>query len=195
MRSLALLIVRVTTGGLLAAHGAQKLFGWFGGPGVEGTTAWVESMKLRPAWLWARAAGLSEFGGGLLTAAGFLNPLGPIAGLGAMAIATTKVHLGKPIFVSAGGAELPVTNAAVLTGVALAGPGRLSLDRLFGVRLPRLLGLVALAATVASVFAVSRDEIAAVASQPTPPGTAGTPGAGVPDTEGPRETMTQSFAP
>src|SRR3954454_17084099 len=74
MKSVALLILRLTVGGLLAGHGAQKLFGWGGGAGLEGTTAWLESLRLRPAKAWAHAAGWSEFGGGVLTALGFLNP-------------------------------------------------------------------------------------------------------------------------
>jgi putative oxidoreductase len=111
---LALLILRVVTGGLLAGHGAQKLFGSFGGSGVEGTAGWMESMNLRPGRDWALAAGLSEFGGGILTALGALNPLGPILAAGAMLMATLKVHHGKPIWGQAGGAELPVTNMAVL---------------------------------------------------------------------------------
>src|ERR687889_474144 len=73
MTSIALLILRVTVGGLLAGHGAQKLFGSFGGHGVEGTAGWLESMNLKPGRQWALMAGLSEFGGGVLTALGALN--------------------------------------------------------------------------------------------------------------------------
>ena len=98
MRSLGVLIVRLVVGGLLAGHGAQKLFGWFGGAGLEGTAGWMESMRLRPGTVWARLAGGSELGGGLLTALGFLNPLGPIAAMGAMSMAWAKVHLGNPVW-------------------------------------------------------------------------------------------------
>ena len=67
MRSVGFLLIRVVVGGLIAGHGAQKLFGAFGGAGIEGTTGWLASMRLRPAGMWARAAGGSEFFGGLLT--------------------------------------------------------------------------------------------------------------------------------
>lgn len=137
MTDLARLLVRLVVGGLLAGHGAQKLLGWFGGPGPDGTAAMMDSMKLRPARGWAFLAGASELGGGLLTALGALNPLGPLAILGSMTMATTKVHWGKPIWVTSGGAELPVTNGAVAVALALVGPGRLSVDHLLGTGLPR----------------------------------------------------------
>jgi putative oxidoreductase len=71
---LALLVLRAVSGSLLVGHGAQKLFGSFNGPGLEGTSGWLESMGLRPGRPWAYLAGLSELGGGALTALGFLNP-------------------------------------------------------------------------------------------------------------------------
>ena len=161
MRSLGVLIVRLVVGGLLAGHGAQKLFGWFGGAGLEGTAGWMESMRLRPGTAWARLAGGSELGGGLLTALGFLNPLGPIAAMGAMSMAWAKVHLGNPVWSTKGGAELPITNIAVLAALTVAGPGRLSLDSLLGIRIPRLVGLGALLSMIATVFVVARREIEA----------------------------------
>jgi putative oxidoreductase len=151
MRNWAVLIVRWVSGLLMAGHGAQKLFGWFDGPGLEGTAGWLESMGLRPGRPWAIAAGLSEFVGGLLTALGALNPLGSLGVISSMIMATATAHKGKPIWVTKGGAELPVTNAAVALGVGLAGPGRYSLDRLLGLRVPR--GLLALALSGA-VFAI-----------------------------------------
>ena len=137
VRDLAVLVVRATVGGLLAGHGAQKLFGWFGGGGLEGTGGFFEGMGFRPGRLWAQLAATSELGGGLLTALGFLNPVGPLAAMGSMLVATLRAHAGKPIWVSQGGAELPVTNIATLSAIALAGPGRLSVDHLLGTRLPR----------------------------------------------------------
>lgn len=151
MRSLGLFILRVVYGGLLAGHGGQKLFGWFKGPGLQGTSRWLESMGLQPGERWARLAAASELGGGTLTAAGFLNPVGPLLSMGAMGMATAKVHWGKPIWVSSGGAELPVTNLAIATSLALAGPGKLSLDGLLGTKLPRWLvvpGMLAVAGAV-----------------------------------------------
>ena len=136
MTDLALLVLRVVAGGLLAGHGAQKLFGAFGGPGLEGTAGWLESMGLRPGWLWALGAGFGELGGGLLTVLGLGGPLGTILTGTAMKMATFKAHSGKPIWASAGGAELPVINATVGTALALAGPGRYSLDRIFKIKIP-----------------------------------------------------------
>jgi putative oxidoreductase len=159
MRSIGVLIVRLVVGGLLLGHGAQKLFGAFGGGGLEGTTGWLESMRLRPASLWARAAGGSELFGGLLTMLGFLNPIGPILAMGSMAMAWAKVHLGKPVWVTEGGAELPLTNMAVLSALTLAGPGKLSIDGLFGIRLPRWIGATALAGVFAALWWGARDEL------------------------------------
>ncbi|HEV8191663.1 MAG TPA: DoxX family protein [Ktedonobacterales bacterium] len=153
MVNLALLVLRVTAGSLLAGHGAQKLFGWFGGSGQDGTAKWLESMGLKPGKGWAIAAGGSEFGGGLLMILGFLNPLGPLSALGSMGMATATAHRGKPIWVTSGGAELPVTNAAITTALMLAGPGDISLDRALGTKLPRWVLIPGLAAVCAGVAA------------------------------------------
>ncbi len=155
---LGLLVLRLAVGGLLAGHGAQKLFGAFGGNGLQGTAGWLESMGLKPGDRWALLAGLSEFGGGVLTALGFLHPLGPIATTGAMSLAAFHVHAGKPIWNTAGGAELPVTNMSAAVALALAGPGRLSLDELLGVHLPREVGVLA-ALGVAAGFGYAQREM------------------------------------
>jgi putative oxidoreductase len=151
MGNVALFLLRLTVGGLLAGHGAQKLFGWFEGPGMAGTRGMMDSIGLKPGHRWAPLAGISEFGGGLMTALGLGGPLGPIAAMGSMGMATGTVHRGKPIWVTKGGAELPVTNIAVLSALALCGPGRFSLDRMFGVRVPAWLTGIAVAATVAGM--------------------------------------------
>ena len=145
------LALRLAVGGLLAGHGAQKLFGWFGGPGLEGTSGWLASIGYQPAKSWATLAGLSEFGGGALTALGLLHPLGPIATLGAMAIATIDVHGGKPVWATEGGAELPITNMAAATALALAGPGAFSLDRALGIRVPKSVAALAVLGVAAGV--------------------------------------------
>ena len=152
MGNLAALILRVALGGLMAGHGAQKLFGSFGGPGREGTKGCMEMLGLQPGKPWAYLAGLSEFGGGVLTLLGFLNPLGPVGVIGSMAIATTKAHWGKPIWVTEGGAELPVTNIAAATALIGGGPGKYSLDRAFGLRLPGWLAPVGLVAVIVTVL-------------------------------------------
>ncbi|HLJ81162.1 MAG TPA: DoxX family protein [Ktedonobacterales bacterium] len=151
MEDLALLVLRATFGRFLAGHGAQKLFGWFSGPGQKGTAGWLESMGLTPGQWWAAAAAASEFGGGALTLLGFLSPLGPVASLGSMGMATAKVHWGKPIWVTTGGAELPITNMALATALMLAGPGRFSLDEVLGTALPRWAALPGVALAVAGV--------------------------------------------
>lgn len=136
MKDLGLLVLRLVHGGLLAGHGAQKLVGAFEGPGPQGTAGMMESLGLTPGHYWGRAAGLAE-SSGALTALGFLHPLGPIGTISAMAMATAKVHAGKPIWVSAGGAELPAINMAIAASQLLTGPGKLSFDALFGIRLPK----------------------------------------------------------
>jgi putative oxidoreductase len=151
MRDLARLVMRLVVGGLLAGHGAQKLFGWFGGGGVEGTAGMMESLEMRPSRPWALLAGMSEFGGGVLTALGALNPLGPLGIMGAMSMATAKVHWGKPIWAGAGGAELPVTNIAAAAALALVGPGHYSVDYMLGIRLPRWIALLGLAGIALSI--------------------------------------------
>jgi putative oxidoreductase len=151
MVNLAALILRLVLGGLLAGHGAQKLFGSFSGPGLEGTSGFMEMLGLKPGRPWAYLAGLSEFGGGVLTLLGFLNPLGPLGVVGSMAMAARTAHKDKPIWVTEGGAELPLTNMAAATALILNGPGKWSLDRALGLSLPRWLaplGLVAIILTV-----------------------------------------------
>lgn len=149
---LGLLALRMTAGGLLVGHGAQKLFGAFGGHGLEGTGGWLESMGLKPGAPWATLAGLSEFGGGMLTALGLAHPVGPIALQGSMAVAARTVHRGKPIWVSEGGAEMPLVYSTIGFALGLAGPGRYSLDRLLGVRVPKRLVALTAAGVVTGVM-------------------------------------------
>jgi putative oxidoreductase len=169
-RDLGLLALRVTTGALLAGHGAQKLFGAFNGPGVEGMGGHLESMGLKPGKGWATLAGLGEFGGGVLTALGLATPLGLLGVAGSMAMAIDKVHpLTKPIWVTEGGAELPLTNLAIVAALELAGPGRYSLDTALGLRIPRwvTLGGLALTAAVVTVGVLSQpDESASQDAEP-----------------------------
>jgi len=145
-------IVRLAQGSLMAGHGAQKLFGSFGGPGLEGTSGFMEMIGMRPGRPWAYLAGLSEFGGGALTALGLLNPLGPLGIIGAMSMATTKAHWGKPIWVTEGGAELPVLNIAVSAALMIREPDRYSLDRVLGTRLPAWVGPLGLVGIILTVL-------------------------------------------
>lgn len=156
---LSLLGLRMGVGGIVAGHGAQKLFGSFSGPGLEGMGAGLEQMGLKPGEAWAAMAGLSEFGGGILTALGLGGPIGPIAMEGAMLSAIRRVHWKLPLWTSAGGAELPLTNALAVCALAVVGPGRFSLDRLFRVHVSRKTSFLALTG-VAAGLAVAEMRVA-----------------------------------
>lgn len=170
MRDFSLFLLRATVGGLLAGHGAQKLFGSFDGPGPEGAGESMERLGLKPGRRWAMLAGLAEFGGGSLTAMGFLSPLGPMASIASMFMAATTAHWGKPIWVTSGGAELPVTNMAVLGSLALAGPGRISMDQLFGIRVPWWMTALMILGTAGGIGAahISRQSMVGARRQSTP---------------------------
>jgi len=144
----------------MAGHGAQKLFGSFGGPGLEGTSGFMEMLGMRPGRPWAYLAGLSEFGGGVLTALGLLKPLGPLGVIASMSMATRKAHWDKPIWVTEGGAELPVLNIAISTALMIRESDGYSLDRLLGIRLPAWVGLVGLVGIILTVLYVELDEAA-----------------------------------
>ena len=120
-------------GSYLAAHGAQKLFGSFDGPGIDAAAAGFHHIGLRPGSIFARVASVSELAGGVLTATGAGDPLGPIILAGTMAVASSTHRTSGP-FSAKGGYELPQTNLAL--ALAVTGPGKLSVDRLTGRRLP-----------------------------------------------------------
>jgi putative oxidoreductase len=127
-----LLIARLVFGLLMAAHGAQKLFGWFGGHGLSAVSGMFESLGFRPGRLFAAAASASELGSGLLIAFGFLGPVGPALMLSVMIVAAVSVHWQNGLFAMANGIELPLLYAAAAAALALTGPGAYSLDALFG---------------------------------------------------------------
>jgi len=150
------LVLRAAVGGLMMGHGLQKLTGSFGGPGLEGTGQMMESLGIHPAKQQAVAVALTETVGGGLTAAGFLNPLGPAMITGAMAVAIRKVHAPNGVWAQDGGFEYNAVLMAAAFALAAEGPGLLSLDGLLrrrraGLRwavLELALGLGAAAAVV-----------------------------------------------
>jgi putative oxidoreductase len=155
-RDLGLLALRVALGGALFAHGAQKLFGWFGGAGLERTGATFERFGFRPGRLNAIAAGLGEAGGGALLAVGLGTPGASAAVAGTMIVASS-MHVDKGFFNGKGGFEYPAVLGWSAAALALAGPGTLSLDHLLGHRLNRSWMRLALAgAAVAAVAVIVR---------------------------------------
>jgi putative oxidoreductase len=127
-------LARVTIGLLFVGHGTQKLFGWFGGSGPEGTGQFFEQVGLRPGRRSAVLAGAAEAGGGLLFALGAATPLGAAAVSGSMITAIKTVHWEKGIWTSAGGYEYNLVLLAAVFGLTENGPGDWSLDAALGRR-------------------------------------------------------------
>lgn len=166
---LGMLILRLVVGGLMFGHGAQKLFGWFGGYGLAGTSTFFASqLRLRPATFWTLLAALSEAGGGLLLALGLLDPLGSLGIIAAMLVAIVLVHWPR-FWMTENGIEYHLVLLAAALAVAIAGPGAYSLDAALGVALPAPASLlVGLALAVVGVVVVlaTRAPAAAPAAPP-----------------------------
>jgi putative oxidoreductase len=127
-----LLLARLTLGVLMAAHGSQKLFGWFGGYGLDGTAGYFEGLGFRPGRLFAATAAASEVGGGALIALGLLHPFGAALVVAVMIVAAVSVHWQHGLFAMSNGIELPLLYGAFAGALALTGPGALSLDAALG---------------------------------------------------------------
>jgi|TARA_R110000868_G_scaffold408930_1_gene693268 putative oxidoreductase len=122
--------VRIGAGVIFTAHGAQKLFGWFGGYGLEGTAGWMESIGLAPGTLMAALAGGAEFFGGLLLIAGLLvRPTAVVLAV-TMLVAIITVHLQNGLFMSNGGYEFGLALLVISVGLSIRGAGSLSIDNL-----------------------------------------------------------------
>jgi putative oxidoreductase len=133
--SIGLLLLRLVVGLTLAAHGAQKLFGMFGGGGISGTANGMEQLGFVPGRRSAVMAGLAETGGGIMLAFGAATPLAAAIVVGVMTVAIVSVHIQHGFFAMQGGYEFPLVLALAATSVAFTGPGRLSLDALLGLDL------------------------------------------------------------
>ena len=131
--ALGLLILRLVVGLTMAAHGSQKLFGWFGGYGLQGTGGFLEKLGFVPGRRHALFAGLAEFIGGLLLALGFATPVAAMLIVSVMFVAVATVHVKNGYFISSQGYEYNLTLAAVAVSVAIIGAGPVSLDAALGV--------------------------------------------------------------
>ena len=130
--SIGLLLARVVLGLMMAAHGSQKLFGWFGGHGLAGTAGFFDSMGFRPGRFFAALASTTEIVGGLLLVAGFLGPVGPALMISVMVVAAASMHWKNGIFASTNGIEVPLLYGVVAAALLLTGPGVYSLDAVLG---------------------------------------------------------------
>ena len=130
--SSGLLLLRIVVGSIMAAHGAQKLFGWWGGPGMSGTAGMVSSLAYRAPLLMACGLAAAELGGGLSLATGFLTPLGALAVTVVMLNAIYVIHWPNGFFNGNGGYEFNLLIAASAVGLAAIGPGRFSIDHAIG---------------------------------------------------------------
>jgi len=148
---LGLLVGRLVIGLLMAAHGAQKLLGWFGGYGLNATGEFMVQLGFPSGRLFASTAAVTEVVSGLLVALGLFGPIGPALMLSVMIVAAISVHWQNGVFAMQNGIEVPLLYATGALAIALAGPGQLSLDALLGIGsiwTPKLTALV-LAAGVA----------------------------------------------
>ncbi len=132
MVSTGLLVARLVFGPLMAAHGAQKLFGWFGGPGLRATAGGMEHLRFRPGLPFALAAGVTEIVSGVLVALGLLGPVGPALMVSVMLVAAVSAHLQNGLWGQNGGYEMALVYGAAAFALALTGPGAFSADAALG---------------------------------------------------------------
>lgn len=125
---LAALVLRVPIGIILAAHGAQKLFGWFGGNGLQGTAEWMASIGLAPGMLMALLAGGAEFFGGIALILGLLTRPAALVSAFTMVVAIFSVHFSNGLFIANGGYEFALSLLAATAALSIQGGGRLAID-------------------------------------------------------------------
>jgi putative oxidoreductase len=126
-----LLLARLVIGPLMAAHGTQKLFGWFGGYGLTGTGGFFEGLGFRPGRFFAATAAAAEITGGVLLTLGLLGPIGPALMISVMVVAAVSVHWPN-VFAQSNGIEVPLLYGATAAALALTGFGAYSLDNVLG---------------------------------------------------------------
>jgi len=157
IEALGLLAARLAVGGGIAAHGSQKAFGWFEGPGPEGAGRFMESLGFKPGSQYAGVASANELAAGVLIALGLGGPIGPALLLSTMIVAQTTVHAKNGFFAGKNGIELGTMYAGAAVTFASAGYGTLSLDHLLGIdktlRHP-VITTLGLAAGIAGAYAV-----------------------------------------
>jgi putative oxidoreductase len=166
MRDVILLGSRLVLGAYLSVHGAQKLFGAFGGPGLDKAGAGFDRIGLTPGKPMAALAGATELGGGLLTAVGIADPAGPLAIMGAMTVASATHRANGPLAANRG-YELPLSNLAAAAALAASGPGRLRLGPPLSRRLTAAVaagGALLAAASLAKMLTAPRAEAVPVAA-------------------------------
>lgn len=165
------LVLRVVIGGLFIGHGTQKLFGWFGGSGPDGTAQMMSSLDMHPPKRNAIAAGVSETAGGAMLALGLATPAAAAALTGVMLTAVRKVHLPNGPWVANGGYEYNVVLIAAMLAIVDGGPGKYSLDRVLGISKTgpgwALGALAAGAASSAAMIALGKQE-AEASAKPDP---------------------------
>jgi putative oxidoreductase len=132
MLAAGLLAARLVLGLLMAGHGAQKLFGWFGGPGLRAGAGMMEHLGFRPGLPFALAAGATELAAGVLTALGLLGPVGPALMVSVMLVAAVSAHLKNGLWAQNGGYEMALLYGAIAFALALTGPGAFSADATLG---------------------------------------------------------------
>jgi putative oxidoreductase len=147
---LGMAVLRITVGLLFMGHGLQKLKGWFGGHGVEGTGAFFENLGLRPGKVHATAAGTAETTGGALLATGLATPAAASMLTGVMTVAVDRVHKNNGVWVANNGYEYNLVMAAAVFAITAAGPGPWSIDEKLGIG--RSGGRVALAELAAGLI-------------------------------------------
>jgi len=172
---LGILLLRMTVGLAMAAHGSQKVFGWFGGYGPDATGQFMEAMGFRPGRRYALAAGYVELVGGLLLAMGFLTPLAAALIASVMVVAAATVHWKNGFFITSGGYEFNLVLGVAALSLAFTGPGVLSLDHAAGFAPAGVawgLGAAAVAVTGAVGQLAQRHQSPAAASTPAAPNVA-----------------------